>query len=107
MCKSKNTTKKKANVNRVASDYAFNVTIDNTNYHTEKLPINVSGVMLDMMVDSGASSNIVDANTWDNLKQGKIECTSEKGSGTRLYPYASSERDTNVCDVDTVCARNI
>ena len=85
MCKSKNITKTKANVNQVTSDYAFNVTTGNTHSHTEKLPINVGGVMLDMMVDSVASRNIVDANTWENLKRGKIECTSEKGSGTHLY----------------------
>ena len=41
-----------------------------------------------MIVDSGASTNIVDKQTWEWLKNNKVKCKSVR-SDRKVYPYAS------------------
>ena len=52
-------------------DYAFRVTNE---VHSNLLKLSVGGVELEMLVDSGATNNIVDEKTWENLKAKKIKC---------------------------------
>ncbi|KAJ8018046.1 hypothetical protein HOLleu_44181 [Holothuria leucospilota] len=42
------------------------------------------------MIDSGALCNIIDMDTWTQLKERKIQCKSEKVNKT-LYPYGKSD----------------
>ena len=70
-------------------DYAFRVTNE---VHSNLLKLSVGGVQLEMLVDSGATNNIVDEETWENLKAKKIKCKSEAAPiGRKLYAYASSK----------------
>ena len=70
-------------------DYAFRVTNE---VHSNLLKLSVDGVELEMLVDSGATNNIVDEKTWENLKAKKIKCKSEAAPiDRRLYAYASSK----------------
>ena len=69
-----------------SDDYVFTV----VQQGGAKLNFNVGGVNLDMLVDSGASVNIVDEETWSHLKEQRIKCTSMKQT-KRLFAYASKE----------------
>lgn len=52
----------------------------------------VGGVNLKMLIDSGATRNIVDEQTWEWLKTKHIKCTSKAGDGgKKLYAYATSK----------------
>lgn len=48
--------------------------------NTERVTFNVGGVDLPMLIDSGASCNIVDEDTWEMLKEKKIKCFSSKAN---------------------------
>ena len=95
VCKTK---PKKPGVNQVQEDleangeqvdYAFRVTNE---VHSNLLKLSVGGVELEMLVDSGATNNIVDEETWEDLKAKKIKCKSEAAPIDRkLYAYASSK----------------
>ena len=69
------------------SEYAFT-------FVDEKQPmvqVNVGGVPnVAMIVDSGASCNVIDRKLWEELKQNKVRCVSMK-SNKKLYPYGSAE----------------
>ena len=70
-------------------DYAFRITNE---VHSNLLELSVGGVQLGMLVDSGATNNIVDEETWESLKAKKIKCKSEAAPIDRkLYAYASSK----------------
>ena len=56
----------------------------------EKIGVSIGGIPVDMLVDSGASTNVIDKNLWTKLKQEKIECVSKK-SNKKLYPYGSKQ----------------
>ena len=76
MCKSKGNDKKTVKCVETENqdrDYAF-VMRDCSN--TARVTFNVGGVDLLMLTDSGASSNIVDEDTWEMLKSKRIKCTS-------------------------------
>ena len=47
--------------------------------------------MLDnVLIDSGASCNLIDYNTWNNMKQNWIECESQV-SDKKLFAYGQKE----------------
>ncbi len=56
----------------------------------DRITFSVGGIKLPMLVDSGATSNIVDERTWEMLKEKKIKCSSAR-SDKKLYAYSSSE----------------
>lgn len=66
--------------------YAFSV----RDSQLQKIKVTIGGCQLDVMVDSGATTNIVDQQTWEWLKRQKIECQSTK-SNRKLYTYASDK----------------
>lgn len=62
-----------------------------------------------MLIDSGASSNVIDKGTWEELKSQRIECKSRKCE-KKLYAYGSSVPlkvigcfETKVVLGDSVC----
>ena len=59
------------------------------NKKQEKIEVTVGGCRLnDVIVDSGASTNIIDKETWEWLKKNKVKCKSAR-SDRELYLYAS------------------
>ena len=58
-------------------DYAFRVTNE---VYSNMLELSVGGVELEMLVESGASNNIVDEETWEDLKAAPID--------RKLYAHA-------------------
>ena len=95
VCKTKT---KKPGVNQIQEepqasgeqvDYAFRVT---DRVQSNMLKLSVGGVELEMLVDSGATNNIVDEETWEQLKAKRIKCKSEAAPVDRkLYAYASNK----------------
>ena len=70
------------------SDYAF--CLGGTEDDSNMLRVDVGNVTLKMLVDSGATSNIVDEATWEKLKLKKVKCESRVAvGGKKLYAYAS------------------
>ena len=65
--------------------------------------VNVGGVPnVAMVVDSGASCNVIDRKLWEELKQSKVKSVSMK-SNKKLYPYGHTEPlKTAGCFVATV-----
>ena len=54
----------------------------------EKIKVTVGGCKPNMIIDSGASTNIIDKQTWEWLKKNKVECESAR-SNRKLYACAS------------------
>lgn len=61
--------------------------VSKTVTHYNKYTFTVGGVNLDMLLDLGATSNIIDEETWEKLKSKRIACRSYK-SDKKLYAYA-------------------
>lgn len=58
----------------------------------ERLTFGVGGVQLKMLIDSGATSNVIDENTWERLESENIKCHSYVPKTERkLYSYGSSQ----------------
>ena len=89
-----------------SDDYVFTL----THQGGAKLRFSVGGIDLDMLVDSGASVNIVDEETWKYLKEQRIKCSSSVKKPKRLFAYASKQPldilGTFTCDVK-VSSRSI
>ena len=69
-------------------DYAFG--IHRSRKH-QKLGVSVGNVPLDIIVNSGATVNVIGQNTWEYLKENKIDCVSRKCSDSKIYAYGSPE----------------
>ena len=73
-------TKKKAylvaeGVSGEGDGYAFTV---GGGLRVGEITLKVGGVVLDsVLIDSRASCNLIDYNTWNNMKQIRIECESQ------------------------------
>ena len=69
------------------SEYAFTI-VD------EKQPVvlvSIGGVPnVSMIVDSGASCNVIDRQLWESLKQKKVKCVSSSHK-KQMYPYGSKQ----------------
>ena len=64
-------------------------TIGGVNHPT--VTTNIGGVQnIHMIVDSGASCNVIDSCLWEELKRRRVKCISKK-SDKKLYPYGSSK----------------
>ena len=72
---------------RDEDEYAFTV---NSATSLDKIDVTVGGVVVGMLTDSGASTNVIDKNLWSKLKQDKIKCVSRK-SDKKLCAYGSKQ----------------
>ena len=68
--------------------YAF--TVRNSNDTSANITIDVGGIPVQMIIDSGATCNIIDQNLWEHLKLENIRCESTKCK-PNVYPYGSEE----------------
>ena len=46
--------------------------------------------MTSVVIDSGATCNVVDKATWETLKQSRVKCTSQT-TGKKLFAYEQDE----------------
>ena len=57
-----------------------------------KVDLKVGGVMLPVvLIDSGASCNVIDLTTWEAMKKESVQCDSKKSS-KKLFAYGEKER---------------
>lgn len=106
MCKTKSseTKHKDSQVNNIQDkkrEYAFTVSSN----ESPTIGVNIGGVEMEMLVDSGATSNIISEDTWEELKAQKIQCKSSvvPPNGRNLFAYASdkplSVKGTFTCEI--------
>ena len=69
------------------TDYAFGI---NQKLEVEKVLINIGGVDIRVIIDSGATVNIVNRKLWEELKREKINCDSSVKT-KNLYAYGSAK----------------
>ena len=55
------------------------------------IDIKVGGQLINVLVDSGASCNVIDEDVWEKLKHKGISCTIERVN-TFLKPYATTNK---------------
>ena len=67
-------------------EYTFTV----QNKWSDKKDVVVGGVKISMIVDSGASTNIVDQKMWEFLKENRVKCKSKKCQ-KQLFAYGATE----------------
>ena len=71
-------------------EYAFGI-LDDSNISSDgKIPVKVGGLPVTMIIDSGASCNVIGRNVWGYLKANKIACVSTKAS-KKLYACGSNQ----------------
>ena len=73
---------------QVESEYAFSVLDKHYDFTSGKVPICVGGVTLTVLIDSGASCNVLNRKLWESLKQRHIECISYPPT-KQLFAYGS------------------
>ena len=69
---------------------AFDI-LDDSNVSSDgKIPVKIGGLPVTMIIDSGASCNVIGRNVWEYLKANKVACVSTKAS-KKLYSYGSNQ----------------
>ena len=73
-----------------STDYVFTVQdeAEHNPHQTGKIEIIAGGVKVEMLIDSGATCNIIDKDTWTHLKECKIICKTEKVDKELFPMYA-------------------
>ena len=56
--------------------------------HGGKVVVNIGGIPVEMIIDSGASANVISQSLWEQLKKCHIKCVS-KQSTKKLYAYGA------------------
>jgi len=70
-----------------SNEYAF--VVDGEDIPGGCIDVCIRGVVLhNVLIDSGATCNLVDRNTWEELKRQHVRCKSEK-TNKKIYAYAS------------------
>jgi len=57
--------------------------------HRGKVVVNVGGVPMDMIIDSGASASAISQASWEQLKTCHIKCVSQQNT-KKLYAYGAA-----------------
>lgn len=68
-------------------DYAF---IVNAEKQAVSIPVKIGGVPTDMIIDSGATCNLISRLEWERLKKAKVMCDSRKCT-KKLFAYGSKK----------------
>ena len=71
-------------------EYAFGISDDCIVLSDGKISVKIGGLPVTMIIDSGASCNVIGRNVWEYLKANKVECVSNKVS-KKLYTYGSNQ----------------
>ena len=72
------------------SEYAFGVLGGADNPDHGEISVKIGGVQVTMIIDSGASCNVLDRNLWEYLKANKVRCVSSKAT-KKLYSYGNKQ----------------
>ena len=56
--------------------------------HGDKVVVNIGGVPVEMIIDSGASANVISQASWEQLKKYHIKCVSQQNT-KKLYAYGA------------------
>ena len=71
--------------------FAFNVTLNQGKTSSGIVSLIVGRVGLhEVMIDSGATSNVISIPTWENLKRKGIKVLSQERTARQLFAYGSS-----------------
>ena len=71
-------------------EYTFGI-LDHSNVSSdEKISVKIEDLPVTMIIDSGASCNVIGRNVWEYLKANKVACVSTKAS-KKLYAYGSNQ----------------
>ena len=62
------------------SEYAFGVLGGADNPDNGEISVKIEGVQVTIIIDSGASCNVLDRNLWEYLKANKVRCASSKAT---------------------------
>jgi len=85
-----------------SDDFVFGV---DGNKKLKCVNLNIGGVLLQMIVDTGSTVNIIDGDTWDNLKCKRVKCiTQRKGCDRELFTYAA-HKPLEILGCFTACVR--
>lgn len=71
------------------SDNKYAFSVNSVNSVVENVNVNVGNVNLKMIIDSGASCNILGKPLWNFRKENHVECVSSK-STKELYAYGTN-----------------
>ena len=72
-------------------EFVFNVTLNHSNLFNGIISLIVGRVGLhEVMIDSGATSNVISIPTWENLKRKSIKVLSQERTARQLFAYGSS-----------------
>lgn len=89
VCKTKDKAKKiRQVVETDQEEYIFSV--NQIHSVSKNIVVNIGGVDLEMIIDSGASCNIMGKHLWNHLKENRVKCVSSK-STKNLFAYGSQE----------------
>ena len=72
------------------SEYAFGVLGGADNPDNGEISVKIGGVQVTMIIDSGASCNVLDRSLWEYLKANKVRCASSKAT-KKLYSYGNKQ----------------
>ena len=72
------------------SEYAFGVLGGADNPENGEIFVQIGGVQVTMIIDSGASCNVLDRNLWEYLKANKVRCASSRAT-KKLYSYGNKQ----------------
>ena len=84
----------------VDSEYAFGVLGGADNPDNGETSVKIGGVQVTMIIDSGASCNVLDRNLWEYLKANKVRCASSKAN-KKLYSYGINKQPPQVAGTFT------
>ena len=77
-------------VNRSDSGEEYAFSVNNGNQVSNMISVSIGGIPTHMIIDSGASCNLISRNEWERLKSEKVLCESRKCS-RKLFAYGSKE----------------
>ena len=84
--------KDRSRVNAVESDdeYVFTVSLSTPTIDDASIDVQIEGVTVNMLIDPGASHNIVSLSTWHDLKRDGV--TAQLGqTNKKLYSYGAEK----------------
>ncbi|XP_062613747.1 uncharacterized protein K02A2.6-like [Saccostrea cucullata] len=90
------------------SERTYVFTIRNQDRSKNDFSVSIGGIDSKVIIDSGASVNVIDRHLWEQLKEQKVKCHRQsKASTKKLYPYGSNKPLTVAGSfVADVCTRD-
>ena len=84
-----------------SSLYSFCLSVQHVKKNKNIINLNIGGVQLDIMIDSGANCNAIDNNTWGVLKSKGVTCRNSPFN-SKLSTYGKGEDLTIIGQFETL-----